>query len=47
MPLSPLPFPAKVLRFVGLEALRNPGPLEVPGAAELLAEQEGRCRHER
>jgi hypothetical protein len=35
-----LPFPAKVLRFVGLEALRNLARSQYPGAAELLAEQE-------
>jgi hypothetical protein len=34
-----LPFPAKVLRFVGLEALRNLARSKYPGAAELLAEQ--------
>ena len=35
-----LPFPAKVLRFVGLEALRNLARSKYPGASELLAEQE-------
>jgi len=34
-----LPFPAKVLRFVGLAALRNLARSKCPGAAELLAEQ--------
>jgi hypothetical protein len=34
-----LSFPAKVLRFVGLEALRNLARVKCPGAAELLAEQ--------
>jgi hypothetical protein len=32
-----LPFPAKVLRFVGVEALRNLARSQHPGAAELLA----------
>jgi hypothetical protein len=35
-----LPFPAKVLRLVGLEALRNLARSKYPGASELLAEQE-------
>jgi hypothetical protein len=35
-----LPFPAKVLRFVGVEALRSLARSQYPGAAELLAEQE-------
>lgn len=35
-----LPFPAQVLRFVGLEALRNLARSRYTGAAELLAEQE-------
>jgi hypothetical protein len=35
-----LPFPAQVLRFVGLEALRNLARSQWPGAAELLARQE-------
>jgi hypothetical protein len=35
-----LPFPGKVLRFVGREALRNLARSKAPGAAELLAAQE-------
>jgi hypothetical protein len=35
-----LPFPAKVLRSVGLDALRNLARSGYRGAAELLAEQE-------
>jgi hypothetical protein len=35
-----LPFPGKVLRFVGLEALRNLARSQYPGAAELLARHE-------
>jgi hypothetical protein len=35
-----LPFPAKVRRFVGLQALRNLARSKYPGAAELLAAQE-------
>ncbi len=35
-----LPFPAKVLRFVSAEALRNLARVKYPGAAELLAEQD-------
>jgi hypothetical protein len=35
-----MPFPAKVLRFVGVEALRNLARSQSPGAAELLARHE-------
>ncbi len=39
-----LSFPAKVLRFIGIEALRNLARSKHPGAAELLAEQEERAQ---